>query len=883
MISFFRKILGDSNKKELAKLQSLVDKINELEKKFEKFSNEEIRQQTKMFKERLGRESLDDLLPEAFAVVREASKRTIGERHFDVQLLGGMVLHQGKIAEMKTGEGKTLVATLPVYLNALKGKGVHVVTVNDYLARRDAEWMGNIYSFLGLSVGCLNHDASYLVRRDVANKQNREGIEVFGTPTSSILVPCSRKEAYLADVTYGTNNEFGFDYLRDNMAGELEQMVQRSFNFAIVDEVDSILIDEARTPLIISAPDAESTKMYEQFSRIVPQLKENEDYNVDEKMRAVTLTNQGIDKVEKILGIDNIYEHRGITLVHHLEQALRAHALFYRDKDYVIKDGQVVIVDEFTGRLMPGRRYSEGLHQAIEAKEGVAVQQESKTLATITFQNYFRLYKKLSGMTGTAATSAEEFNKVYGLDVIVIPTNKPMIRKDLPDVVYKNEKAKFRAVVEEIKRRNKRGQPVLVGTIAIEKSEILSNLLKREGVPHEVLNAKHHEKEATIVAKAGERGAVTISTNMAGRGTDIKLGKGVVKLGGLHVIGTERHEARRIDNQLRGRAGRQGDPGSSQFFVSLDDDVMRIFGGEKIKGLMERLNVPEDQPIENRLISKAIEAAQAKVEGFHFDARKHVLEYDDVMNRQREAIYKKRREILEIDQKLKKEGKTERTLKELILEMLKNVFSEIVSAHTFNKNIKEWNIEEICEATGTIMSIPQDLRQKINCFVKEIADPPELRTKIIDYLMEIAKENYLLKEKETGGEMMRLMEKAVLLRSIDSLWIEHLDEMDHLRVGIGLRGYGQRDPLIEYKKEGFAMFEKLLKNIQLTCAHTIFKVTAGSHKTKKEMILNQKKDQTTKTNHTGKGKIGRNAPCPCGARRADGRPVKYKHCHGKNV
>ncbi|OIP76271.1 MAG: preprotein translocase subunit SecA, partial [Parcubacteria group bacterium CG2_30_36_18] len=661
-MGILNKILGDANEKYLKKIQSLVDKINSLEKEFEGFSNERLKEKTGEFKERLRKgETLNDILPEAFALVRESAKRTLHQRHFDVQLIGGLVLHQGKIAEMKTGEGKTLAATLPLYLNALEEKGCHLVTVNDYLARRDTVWMGQIYHALGLTVGCLNHEQSFLYDPDY--KKPPEGKEKMRDELGSFYVvedflrPCQRLEAYLADITYGTNNEFGFDYLRDNMVYDLSQKSQRGFHYAIIDEVDSILIDEARTPLIISAPDTESSKWYQEFARIIPRLDPKTDYEIDEKMRAVTLTENGINKIEKILGMGNIYEERGIKYLHHLEQSLKAETLFKRDRDYVVKDGQVIIVDEFTGRLMPGRRWSGGLHQAIEAKERVQVLPESITLATITFQNYFRLYKKLAGMTGTAATSAEEFDKVYGLEVICVPTNKPMIRQELPDRVYKTIDGKFQALVREIKERHKIGQPVLVGTTSIEKNEYLGKLLDREGIPHQILNAKHHEKEGQILAQAGKLSQVTIATNMAGRGVDIILGgnpqnpeeaKKVIELSGFHVIGTERHEARRIDNQLRGRSGRQGDPGSSQFFVSLEDDLMRIFGGERIKSLMGALKIPEDQPIEANLISRAIEEAQSKIEGLNFDLRKHVLEYDDVMNKHREVIYKKRRELLEI-------------------------------------------------------------------------------------------------------------------------------------------------------------------------------------------------------------------------------------------
>ena len=659
-MSILEKIFGDANKKYLKKIQPIVEKINSLEKDFENLEDDQLPQKTLELKEKIKEErSLDEVLPEAFALVREAAKRTLKQRHFDVQLIGGIVLHQGKIAEMKTGEGKTLAATLPAYLNALSEKGVHIVTVNDYLAKRDTVWMGQIYYALGLSVGCITHEAAFLydpTYQPNEEERDKERDEVGGFKVvESFLRPVSRKEAYLADITYGTNNEFGFDYLRDNMAYSPEQRVQRELNYAIIDEVDSILIDEARTPLIISAPDTESSQMYQEFAKIVPRLDPEKDYEIHEKEKAVTLTEAGIEKIEKILGIDNIYEEKGARYLHHLEQALRAEVLFKKDRDYVVRNGEVIIVDEFTGRLMPGRRWSGGLHQAIEAKEGLRVKPESLTLASISFQNYFRMYKKLAGMTGTAATSAEEFDKVYGLEVVVIPTNKPMIRVDLPDVIYKTEKEKYRAVVEKIKECYQKGQPILVGTRSIEKNEYLGKLLEIEGIPHQILNAKNHEREGEIIAQAGRLKSVTIATNMAGRGVDIILGgnppdpkeaEKVKELGGLFVLGTERHEARRIDDQLRGRAGRQGDPGASQFFLSLEDDLLRIFGGERIKSIMEKLNIPEGQPIESRLVTQAVETAQRRIEGYNFDIRKHLLEYDDVMNIHRDTFYKKRREIL---------------------------------------------------------------------------------------------------------------------------------------------------------------------------------------------------------------------------------------------
>jgi len=859
-MSFLDRFLGDANQQKIEKLQSMVDQINQLESQFEHFSDEQFKEKTVEFKKKISGNApegqlLDEILPQAFALVREAAKRTLGQRHFDVQLIGGIVLHQGQIAEMKTGEGKTLAATLAIYLNALTGQGVHIITVNDYLARRDTNWMGPIYHLLGLSSACLNHEKAYLFDSQTAVDRNEVTVEMEN------LKEVSRKEAYQADITYGTNNEFGFDYLRDNMAPTLETMVQREPYLAIIDEVDSILIDEARTPLIISMPDAESTKLYEQFSRIVPQLKENIDYNIDEKARAATLTEQGIAGVEKILGLGNIYQEGGIRYVHHLEQALRAQVLFKKDRDYVVKDGQVVIVDDFTGRLMPGRRYSEGLHQALEAKEKVQVQQESRTLASITFQNYFRRYPKLAGMTGTALTSAEEFHKVYKLEVVVVPTNNPMIRHKLPDSVYKTIRGKFQAIVREIKSRNQKGQPVLVGTVSIEKNELLSAYLKKEGVPHRLLNAKHHEEEAKIIAQAGKRGAVTVATNMAGRGVDIILGgrqdeqtngqkehDQVVKLGGLHVIGTERHEARRIDNQLRGRAGRQGDPGSSQFFVSLEDDLMRIFGGERVKSMMEMLKVPEDQPIENKLISKAIESAQAKIEGYNFDIRKHVLEYDDVMNKQREVIYQKRREIL-----------TKKNLKADTLETIREEIKKIVQFHTQAPQGERWNYQEISEIAKSIFPVPDNLLETL----KDFKEPEEIN----QYLIKLAEEAYQQKEKELEAKNMRQIEKFVSLRSVDTLWMDHLDNMDHLRDSVRLRAYGQKDPLVEYKNEGIRLFQRLLGSIQSTMVNTIYKVALAP--------ANERVVSSGARQSRDKNKVGRNSPCPCGSGK------KYKKCHGE--
>ncbi|OHA66932.1 MAG: preprotein translocase subunit SecA [Candidatus Wildermuthbacteria bacterium RIFCSPHIGHO2_02_FULL_47_17] len=821
-MAFLTKIFGDANEQYIGRLHPLIEKINSLEAEFEVFSAEQLKGKTEELKKRLGEEqALDDVLPEAFALVREASKRTLGQRHFDVQLLGGIVLHQGKIAEMKTGEGKTLAATLPVYLNALEGKGVHVVTVNDYLAKRDAVWMGEIYYALGLTTGCIIHDNSFIYdpayqqenskTEDGKRDEMRDTVGGFKI-VESYLRPVSRREAYAADITYGTNNEFGFDYLRDNMAYDLPQMAQRGFNFAIVDEVDSILIDEARTPLIISAPDMESSNWYREFARIIPNLRAETDYEIDEKIKAVTLTEQGIDKMEKILGAGNIYEERGIKYVHHLEQALRAQAMFKLDRDYVARNGEIIIVDEFTGRLMPGRRWSGGLHQAIEAKEGVEVKPESLTLASITFQNYFRMYKKLAGMTGTATTSAEEFDKVYKLDVAVIPTNKQMIRKDSTDRVYKSEEGKFKAVVAEIKEMHEKGQPVLVGTVSIAKNEYLGKLLEREGVPHNILNAKNHEKEGEIIAQAGRFGAVTIATNMAGRGVDIILGGNpsslaeaakVCDAGGLHVIGTERHEARRIDNQLRGRAGRQGDPGSSQFYVALEDDLLRIFGGDRVKKLMDTLKLPEDQPIESKLISGVIESAQAKIEGMNFDLRKHVLEYDEVMNKHRETIYRKRKEILE-------------------------------------------------------------------------ASPEELKNKTLEMARktDYKDEDYTKKEEELGSDNMRKLERIVALRTLDMLWIDHLEDMEALRDSVRLRAYGQRDPLVEYKSEGHKVFQQLLQTLETTIVQNIMKASIAPRQAPPAAARQPQPRATEKH-------VGRNDPCPCGAKHPDGRPIKFKHCHGK--
>lgn len=769
MFDFIQRLIGNNSAREIKKMRTIVDEINGLEPSFSSLSDSSLAAKTQEFKKRLADgETLDDILPEAFAVVREASKRVLGMRHFDVQLIGGITLHRGNIAEMRTGEGKTLVATLPVYLNALTGKGVHVVTVNDYLAKRDSEWMGKLYRALGLSVGLI-----------VANLDYNQ-----------------RKLAYASDITYGTNNEFGFDYLRDNMVIHAEQMVQRPLNYAIVDEVDSILIDEARTPLIISGPGERSTDSYYTLAKVVPQLVAGEDYTLDEKQKTIAPTESGIAKVEKMLKIENLYDSANLELNHLLNASLRAYAMMHRDKDYVVKDGQVVIVDEFTGRLMFGRRYSDGLHQAIEAKEGLKVERESQTLASITFQNYFRMYDKLAGMTGTAKTEEQEFNNIYGLEVYEIPPNRPLLRKDLPDLIFKTKKAKYKAVVKDVVERHKKGQPVLVGTTSITQSEQLSDMLLKSGVPHNVLNAKHHEKEAEIVANAGQRGMVTIATNMAGRGTDISLGEGVAELGGLHILGTERHESRRIDNQLRGRSGRQGDPGSSQFFLSLEDDLMRIFGADNISGMMDKLGMEEDEPIEHSLITKSIERAQKKVENHNFNIRKYILEYDDVMNQQREVLYDQRRKILGND-----------SLRDTIMEMVDSLVIKAMNQYADEKLYpEEWDYEGLLKHLELFFLEPGQLT---------VAEMEDLgRGELQERLLDIAHEEYNKREQLIGEANMRELEKAVMLKVVDSKWMEHLDSMDMLREGIGLRAYGQKNPLVEYKFEAYDMFEAMIEAIQ---------------------------------------------------------------------
>ncbi|MCL5784632.1 MAG: preprotein translocase subunit SecA [Patescibacteria group bacterium] len=806
MFNFLNKIV-DSNQKELNRLSKIVEQINALEKKYQKLTDKQLVGKSVEFKALYQKgQSLDELLPDAYAAVREAAVRTLGMRMFDVQLMAAIVLHQGKISEQKTGEGKTLSAVPALFLNTLNGEGVHLVTVNDYLAMRDAGWMGPIYQALGTTCGAIIHEKAFVYDTQYKNTDHAD-------ERLKHLKPVSRKEAYLADITYGTNNEFGFDYLRDNMVFSLSDQAQRGHQYAIVDEVDSILIDEARTPLIISRPAQEPTEKYYDFAKLIEKLSADTDYAIDEKQRSAHLTDHGVTKIEKLLGVDNLYE-KDFSTLHHLEQALKARALFHKDRDYVVKNDEVIIVDEFTGRLMPGRRYSEGLHQAIEAKEGVQIQQESQTLATISFQNYFRMYKKLGGMTGTAATEAEEFHKIYKLDVVIIPTNQPMVRQDLSDIIYKTQKAKYTAVANLVEELHKKGQPVLVGTTSIEKNEFLSELLKRKGISHALLNAKNHEKEAEIISKAGEKGAVTVATNMAGRGVDIKLGKGVDKLDGLYVIGTERHESRRIDNQLRGRSGRQGDSGTSRFFVSLEDDLMRIFGGEQVSKVMDFLKMPEDAPIEHGMVSRAIESAQKKVEGHNFDIRKTTVEYDDVMNQQRQIIYGVRKQILEAAANTKEPDKN---LKNDILEKVDNEITNIITINTMEGVDAPKIIEEFANIINFDPNSQKELAKQVN-LLSSTED-------ITQFLSKVARDVYEEREKQIGLEIARQMEIFVYLTTIDTLWIEHLDTMDDLRAGIGLRGYGQRDPLIEYKKEGFDLFSKLMANIDYEVVHRIYKVS----------------------------------------------------------
>ena len=858
VFGLIKKIVGTRNDREIKRIQAVVEEINDWENKIKPLTDGELKGKTQEFKGRiLEGASLDDILPEAFAVVREASWRTLEMRHFDAQMIGGIVLHEGKIAEMKTGEGKTLMATLPVYLNALEGKGVHVVTVNDYLATRDSEWMGTVYKFLGLSVGMIYHD----------------------------IPEEERKAAYSCDVLYGTNNEFGFDYLRDNMKFSKEQMVQRDLNFGIIDEVDNILIDEARTPLIISGPAEESTDKYYKVNKLVPSLKKEKHYTIDEKARTASLTEEGIAKMEKDLNIENLYDPANIETLHCLNQAVKAHGIFKNEVDYVVRDGEVIIIDEFTGRMMNGRRYSDGLHQALEAKEGVNIENENQTLASITFQNYFRMYKKLAGMTGTADTEAEEFMSIYKLEVVVVPTNRPMIREDHPDVIYRTEKEKFDAVIEEIRELNKISRPVLVGTISIEKSELLSKKLKKYGIKHNVLNAKHHEKEAEIISQAGQPNAVTIATNMAGRGTDIVLGEGIPELGGLHILGTERHESRRIDNQLRGRSGRQGDKGSSRFFLCLEDDLLRIFGSDKISPLMARLGMENGQPIEHSMVSKAVANAQRKVEAHNFDIRKHVLEYDDVMNRQREVLYALRREIIHAENP-----------KEILLDMADELVDDIVSEVAHEKVYpEEWDIESLNDFLERQFGVHIE---KVNEKELEIEGKYKLelehcnREKLYESVAQVVcdayqlKEDGIVKELEIDPAAMRHQEKIIMLQVLDTLWKDHLLGMDHLKEGIGLRGYAQKNPLTEYKKEGFSLFSNLMARIKEEITEYLFKVQIRreSEFEDEDVIAKPKQMVEHRGNVEGSDKpetvrreeekVGRNEPCPCGSGK------KYKKCHG---
>ncbi|MBA7561034.1 Protein translocase subunit SecA [subsurface metagenome] len=869
--------LIDSNEKELKRLQPIVSKINELEPEFEQLSDDELRAKTDEFKARLKAGiSLDELLPEAFAAVREAAKRTIGQRHFDVQLMGGVVLHQGKITEMKTGEGKTLVATLPLYLNSLTGHGCQLVTVNDYLARRDPYWMGPIYHALGVSVASIYPKQS--PDEESPSRLYDPSLD-SGDKRWPHFRPISRREAYKADITYGTSSEFGFDYLRDNMVIDLSQYVQGELNYAIVDEVDNLLIDEARTPLIISGQAEESGQIYQLFARLVPRLRQGQDYVVDEKSRSVNLTEAGISNVEmmlrreRVLKSGNLYDPSNYLLTRYLGNALKAHALFKRDREYMVKDGKVIIVDEFTGRLMFGRRYSEGLHQSIEAKEHVKVQRESMTHATITVQNYFRMYDKLAGMTGTAVTEAEEFHKIYKLEVLVIPTHKPMIRKDYSDQIYKDEKTKFRAVVREIEQLHKQDRPVLIGTVSIERSELLSSLLKRKGIPHQVLNAKYHEKEAGIIAQAGQPGAVTVATNMAGRGVDIVLGGSldgqdeldwqkkhnkIIELGGLHIVGTERHEARRIDNQLRGRAGRQGDPGSSRFYVSLEDDVVRRFGGDRIKGWVGSL-MDEDHPIENALVNRSIESAQVRVEGYHFDMRKHLVEYDDVVNQQRELIYDERRKIL-----------SGADLKANILSMVKEELKDIVATHIADERSAEQDLQSLIADVSAILPLPPELN---------VSTLSQMKPKQIeDKLIEEAEALYEQREAEMGANDMRILERLIMLRTIDNLWREHLTAMEGMRQQAGWQRLRQVRPVDAYKSEGYKQFQVLLSTIHHDVVHTIYHVgivRKGAQQRAPAMAQAEAGGSRKRRLRAGGKKIGRNDPCPCGSGK------KYKHCCGR--
>ena len=878
MLKGLTKIIGGSNERALKKMEPMVERINEVEPDFERLSDEQLSSKTEQFQARLqAGEDLDDLLAESFAAVREAAKRTLGQRHFDMQLMGGIALHQGKIAEMKTGEGKTLVSTLAAYLNALMDRGVHVVTVNDYLARRDAQWMGAIYHMLGISIGVLQNQAAYLYEPGGGGGQR--GMED--------LRAVQRRDAYLADITYGTNNEFGFDYLRDNIVTDLSQRVQREMAYAIVDEVDNILIDEARTPLIISGPAEESGKEYHRYARLVPSLQLDEDYTIDEKHRTVSLTGDGMSKLERLLDVTNLYAPENFRLVHFVENALRAHALFHRDGEYVVKDGEVAIVDEFTGRLMPGRRYSDGLHQALEAKEGLNIQRETITYATITLQNYFRLYSKLAGMTGTAATEAEEFFKIYKLEVLVIPTHLPMIREDVTDLVYVDQKAKYEAIANEIEKRNRKGQPVLVGTTDISKSEVLSEMLTRRSIPHEVLNAKQHEREAAIVAEAGRSGAVTVATNMAGRGTDIVLGgalaaldisperweadhKEIVELGGLFVLGSERHEARRIDNQLRGRSARQGDPGESRFFVALDDDLMRRFGGERIKAVMNWAGYDPSAPIESKMVGRSIEGAQVKVEAYHFDIRKHLVDYDDVVNTHRDVIYGERDKVLR-----------GADLKGNIQSMVEREVLDILGRYLGDVSPENWDVESMVGELQSVFPLRDELSQPLRLAQM---DPQEIEGRVLDYATELYEE----REAELTPELMRSIEGQLMLRIIDAHWVQHLTGMENLRQGIGLHAYGQRDPLVMYKKEGREKFDDLLARIQHDIVYTIYHVSVGGdgQDGRRGGSTGRGPDggngastrlaggRTREPVAAGARKVGRNEPCTCGSGK------KYKRCHG---
>lgn len=866
MFNFIGKFF-DSNEKEINKLKPIVSEINLFEEKFKKLKDKNFPQKTEEFKERVaGGESLDLLLPEAFAVVREASRRSIGQRHYDVQLMAGISLASGKIAEQKTGEGKTLSSIPALYLHSLTGRGTHLVTVNDYLARRDAGWMGPIFNFLGITVSSIINEQSFIFDPNFVNKDAQDS-------RLACLKPITRKEAYETDVTYGINSEFGFDYLRDNMAQDIKETVQRGYYYAVVDEVDSVLIDEARTPHIISAPDESPTQKYYEYASLVDKLNSDIDYKVDEKLRTAHLTDHGIGKIERLYGISNIYE-KDFNTVYHLEAALKARTLFRKEKDYIVKDNQVILVDEFTGRLMMGRRLSEGLHQAIEAKEKVPIQRESKTMATVSLQNYFRMYEKLAGMTGTAVTEAREFHKIYNLDVVVIPTNKPMIRCDNQDLVYKSGRAKYSAVANEIEKAYKVGQPVLVGTTSIDKNELISELLKRRGIKHEILNAKNHEQEARIISRAGEKGAVTVATNMAGRGVDIILGgenpkpkehAEVVKLGGLYVIGTERHESRRIDNQLRGRSGRQGDPGASRFFVALDDDIMRLFGGDTISNVMTRFNMPEDVPLQHMIVSKAIEQAQTKVEGFNFDIRKHLVDYDDVLNKQREIIYKRRRTVLENKESLEGE----------IIEKIDSSIATIVNTYMAQVSDDGKLIDEkIVNDFTTIIPFDDASKKQL---VKQLETALALEQKV-NFLTNITHDVYAQRKKQLGEEMMAQIERYVMLSVTDTLWMDHLDAVENLRGGIGLRGYGQRDPLVEYKNEAYTMFEQLISGIDDEIVHRIYRIQVQqqplpAHQHVKEQAAGSAVGTSEASN---KKKIGRNDPCWCGSGK------KYKRCHYPN-